>query len=65
MANLEQNIYKITENEIIKISRLMASVEEAIKELIRKPVDDYDFKELRFYELRSNYLRELYADQDL
>lgn len=60
--------YKVTEGDILKISKLMGCLEETIKEIIRVKhplAEDIGVNELYFYEMNSRALVELETDNEL
>jgi len=61
-------IYRVSEADILKISKLMGCLEDTIKEIIRikHPLpDDIGPSEMYFYEMSSRALLELETDIEL
>jgi hypothetical protein len=60
--------YKVSEADILKISKLMGCLENTIKEIIRTKNRDQEFSgpsEMYFYEMSSRSLVELNSDDEL
>ena len=60
--------YKVSEAEILRISKLMGCLENTIKEIIRTKNSDQEFtgpSEMYFYEMSSRALVELEFDDEL
>lgn len=60
--------YKVSEADILKISKLMGCLENTIKEIIRTKNSDQEFtgpNEMYFYEMSSRAVVELDSDDEL
>jgi hypothetical protein len=65
MRRYSQKKYLVTEKEISKISQIVGSMEDALKEIIRFSYDDpeiHDFRQSSFFETTSQALLELDSD---
>jgi len=68
MTKPKNKSYRVTEADILKVSKLIGCMEETIKEIIRvkhPTADDIGPSEMYFYEMNSRALCELETDSEL